>query len=210
MAQDNFGKHWELAELLTTPGGQNNLNLLKPMGFAFQDLAIANTLQVKFNGINWVKGDGATIEANSYGPLTVPANQTTYYWIDINGNVMNGLTFPLPSSQEFFALAKVVANATQITQLHQYGNPIAKPGAIGSISGQLVGVSQAVLPQVGGSPIPLPFAPVSTLAVDFIVQLNRARLFPGDYIYSVGPNEILINGFPIIIGDMAQVNYQRA
>ncbi len=210
MAQDNFGKHWELAEQLTAPGGKINLNKLKPMGFAFQTLAQVGTFNISINGINWVKTDGSVIEAASFGPVLAPANLATFYWVDDTGALQSGSAFPNPTLTEFFALAKIVTDGIQVTELHQYGNPTQAASGSGSISGLLVGVR--IIATIGQTVYPLPFLPVNTSPESFIVAIGGGRLVSIiHYIYNAaGPSIDFTGAFTAIAGDVVSINYQKA
>lgn len=119
MTFDKFGKHWKLAEKLTSNDGQLNLNKMMPMGFCYQTEAQDGTLDVSFNGINWEQFSGALISAASYGPAVTLDNSTRFFWVDSAGVLQQGAALPSAVSDEVFPLAKVIALAGVVTEIHQ-------------------------------------------------------------------------------------------
>lgn len=123
MVADKFGRYWELADLLTSPSGQSNLNALMPMGLPFR-LASDGVLDIRVNAINWQKSNGALLEVVDQGPTTLADNSTNFIYFDDLGVLQISTTsFPNPASLEFFACGRVITNAGEVTEIHPYLRP---------------------------------------------------------------------------------------
>lgn len=210
MVVNKFGRYWELPDTLTSASGESNLNEMLPMGYPFR-LDSDGVLDIRVNAINWQKVNGALIEVLEQGPITLADNSTSYLYYDSNGTLTVSVSsFPDPSSNEFFACAKIVTNAGVITEIHPYIRPSPSSGGGGGSGGNYLHQS---FPISGGETVFNIIDPVSSpLSILLFIGSLRANL-TDDYTVS-GPNNQTITltapAYPVRANDKVVAYYQPA
>ena len=206
------GKHWNFNDFLTGNQGVNNLNSLKPMGFAFQDSLDFNSLRVKFNPIHWVKNNGSVYISNIFN-TTVPRNSIKYYWLNSNNILQNGNSFPTAVGN-YFILSKITTNSSRITGINQfnYNLNISSPESGGS-RGNLVVIKTTITTLLleTGISTTLTTNPRVANADNFLITLSRAVLIPGfDFNYNSTTKTIsyVSTAITFKVGDVLIVRYE--